>query len=60
MRPAGIDKDLRTRDDIGIGSVFGPMITDATDLKHEQHACGHDRCENFGYRVLCVPKTSSG
>src|SRR6202142_31914 len=46
--PAGLNKDLRTRDDVGIGSVFAPVMTDATDRRYEQHAGRHDRGKNLG------------
>ena len=40
---AGVEKDLRTGDDIGVARVFLPMMTDATDRRHEQHASRQDR-----------------
>src|ERR1700694_2214037 len=46
--PAGLNKDLGPRDDVGIAGVFAPMMTDAADRGHEQHAGRHDGGENLG------------
>src|SRR3977135_3412296 len=45
--PAGLDKYLGSSDDVGIISVFAPMMTDASDRRHEQHAGRHDGGENL-------------
>src|SRR6202165_4515950 len=46
--PAGLDKDLSTGDDVGIAGVFAPMMADAADRGHKQHAGRHDGGENLG------------
>src|SRR5258705_10722758 len=45
--PAGLNKDLSTCDDVGIAGVFAPMMADAVDRGHKQHAGRHDRPENL-------------
>ena len=48
---AGFDKDFCAGDDVGIISVLGPVMADAADRRHEQHACRHDAGENFSYFI---------
>ena len=48
LAPVGVSKDLSACDDVGIGSVFAPMMTDAADRGHKHHACRHDSGENLG------------
>ncbi len=45
--PAGVDEDLRARDDVGVGGVLGPVVADAADRRHEQHGRGHDGREQL-------------
>ena len=40
---AGVGEDPRAGDDVGIAGIFGPVVADAADRGHEQHAGGHDR-----------------
>src|SRR3954452_24296920 len=46
--PGSINKDLSTRDYVGIRGVFGPVVTDAADRGHKHHARRHDRREDLG------------
>src|SRR4051794_16606366 len=46
--PASLDKDPRTYDDVGITSVFAPVMADTADRGHEHHAGRHDGGENLG------------
>src|SRR6266446_8354237 len=48
LTPAGVNKDLSPCDDVGIVCVFAPMMTDAANRGHKQHARRHDRRENLG------------
>ncbi len=45
--PAGLGEDLRTRDDILVGRVLPPMMADAADRGHEQHARRHEGGEHL-------------
>src|ERR1700681_2340274 len=45
---AGLNKDLGACDDVGIAGVFAPMMADAADRGHKQHAGRHDGGENLG------------
>src|ERR1700726_4523338 len=45
---AGLNKDLSACDDVGIAGVLAPMMADAADRGHKQHAGRHDRGENLG------------
>src|SRR5258706_3547971 len=46
--PASFDKALRAGHDVGVVSIFTPMMTDAADRGYEKHARRHDRRENLG------------
>src|SRR6516165_7428681 len=46
--PAGFDKHLCPRDDIGVFGVFVPVMADTADRGHEQHPGRHDRGEDLG------------
>src|SRR5258705_7513613 len=46
--PASFDKDLRAGHDVGVVSIFTPMMTDAADRGYEKHARRRDRRENLG------------
>src|SRR5258705_11995652 len=46
--PASFDKDLRAGHDVGVVSIFTPMMTDAADRGYEKHARRHDRRKNLG------------
>ncbi|KAH2777227.1 hypothetical protein KXW38_009409, partial [Aspergillus fumigatus] len=40
--PARLDEYFRADDDIGVIGVFDPVMADAADRRHEQHARRHD------------------
>src|SRR3981081_1367684 len=46
--PAGLNKDLSACDDVVVAGVCAPVMTDAADRGHKQHASGHDSGENLG------------
>jgi len=46
--PAGFDKHLGSRDDVGVGGVLAPVMADAADRRYEQHRRRHDGGEDLG------------